>query len=291
MKAYRDNDGKIRLFRPNKNWERFTRSAKRLALPTFSSDAFLASIKELIKVDEDFVPTGEGFSLYLRPTLIGTQASLGVGPSGSAKYFVIASPVGPYYPEGWKAVKLMADESYSRAWPGGTGAYKLGANYAPTIRPQVDAAEKGYSQILWLYNDIITEAGTMNFFTFWKNEKGENELATPPLDEIILPGVTRDSILEMTRKWGEFKVSERQISMKQFAQAIEEGRIYEAFGAGTAAVVSPIKVIQYKGKDLAIPLDKNSPDASIGPLAKRIADNIMAIQYGKIKSDWSIVVD
>jgi len=290
MKAYRDEKGNIRLFRPNKNHERITRSAERMALPKFSFDDFLTSLKTLIKVDKDWVPHGRGYSLYIRPTLIGTQNSLGVGPSGSAKFYIILSPVGPYYPEGWKAVKLLADERFVRAWPGGTGSYKLGSNYATGILPQIEAAKRGYSQILWLFNDQVTEAGTMNFFAFWKNEKGEKELITAPLDEMILAGVTRDSILQLTRQWGEFKVTERKFTMAELAKAIEQSRLIEAFGAGTAAVVSPIKGICYKEKELAIPLNKEDPSQSIGPLTKKIADAIMDIQYGITPSDWSVLI-
>jgi len=291
LKAYKDEKGKIRLFRPEKNFDRLMKSAERVALPTFKYADFMSSLKELLQLDREWVPSGRGYSLYIRPTIIGTQNSLGVAPSGTAKFFIIQSPVGPYYPEGWKAVKLLADDRYVRAWPGGTGSYKLGVNYAPGILPQIEAAKKGYSQILWLFNDCVTEAGTMNMFVFWKNEKGERELVTPPIDEIILPGVTRDSVVQLTKSWGEFKVSERKITMSEIVKAIDEGRMIEAFGAGTAAVVSPIKAISYKGKELSIPLNKEDSSASIGPLAKRIADSILDIQYGTVPSDWSLIID
>ncbi|EGG20728.1 branched-chain amino acid aminotransferase [Cavenderia fasciculata] len=288
MKAYKDAQGNVRLFRPMANMERFQRSAERLCLPAFDKEAVIELIKKLVLIDKDWIPEGKGFSLYLRPTMIATQKSLGVGASSSALMFVIASPVGPYYPEGFKPVRLLADDRYIRAWIGGSGAYKLGSNYAPTIFPQLDAAKKGYQQVLWLLNDQITEVGTMNMFVFWKNNQGELELITPPLtDGTILPGVTRDSILQLAAKWGEFKVSERAFTMSELARAIKEGRVKEAFGAGTAAIVSPIKSISYKGEEYPIPIDAAK---GAGPLTSRIADTIMGIQYGEIESDWSVLV-
>ncbi|KAN0000959.1 hypothetical protein ACTFIZ_001388 [Dictyostelium cf. discoideum] len=289
MKAYKDSNGKIRLFRPDQNMNRFLNSAKRICLPEFNKEAVVDLIKKLCILDKDWIPEGKGYSLYLRPTLIATQNSLGVGASNSALMFVIASPVGPYYPEGFKPVKLIADDQYVRAWAGGSGAFKLGSNYAPTIFPQLEAAKKGYSQVLWLLNDYVTEVGTMNMFVFWKNSQGEKELITPPLgDGTILPGVTRDSIIKLTQQWGEFKITEKNFTMSELAKAIKEGRVFEAFGAGTAAIVSPIESISYKGENYNIPIDSS---LNCGPLTKRISDSIMAIQYGETDSDWSIIVD
>ena len=216
-----------------------------------------------------------------------------MGPSNKALLFVICSPVGPYYKTGFSAVSLYADKNYVRAWPGGTGDSKVGGNYAPGIRPQIEVAKDGYQQILWLFGktDQITEVGTMNFFAFLTNEKGEKELVTPPLDGTILPGVTRDSILQLAREWGEFKVSERPINMAEIVKAVQESRCHELFGAGTAAIVSPIKKIFYEGKDVHIPLDPKDPKSQAGPLTKRIADTIMGIQYGEIPHKWSVLVD
>ncbi len=233
--------------------------------------------------------------------------------SASAKLFVILSPVGPYYPSGWKPVKLLAEDHFVRAWPGnsffailkqsgGTGAYKLGSNYAVGLLPQKSAAEKGYNQVLWLskYHDdhanpnehYVTEVGTMNLFVYWINNKGEKELITAGLEDgTILPGVTRDSIIQLAKQWKEFKVTEGRLSMNEIEKAVSEGRILEAFGAGTAAVVSPIQTINFRGKDLSIPLNKNDPSAGIGPLAKRFAETIMSIQYGEIEHPWSVVLD
>ncbi|KAI9028482.1 aminotransferase [Hyaloraphidium curvatum] len=293
MKAYKDKAGNIRLFRPQMNMQRLWKSAHRLALPTFDQKALLELLEDLLKVDEKWIPNERGYSVYIRPTIIGTQESLGVGASNRALLFVILSPVGPYYKSGFAAVSLKATNEYTRAWPGGTGDAKIGANYAPGIRPQIEAGKEGYSQNLWLFGkeDFITEAGTMNFFALLTNEKGEKELVTPPLDGTILPGVTRDSMLTLARDWKEFKVSERPITMAELSKAADEGRLHEAFGAGTAAIVAPIKAIKYKGRDIPVPLDPSNPASQAGPLALRFADTIMAVQYGeKEYRDWSVVV-
>ncbi|TPX31968.1 branched-chain-amino-acid transaminase [Synchytrium microbalum] len=293
MKAYKDSKGKIRLFRPDKNMDRLWLSCDRLCLPTFDKKEVLECIKKLVIVDQKWIPGERGYSLYIRPTAIATQPSLGVGASSNALLFVISSPVGPYYRTGFAPVSLYATTEYVRAWPGGTGASKLGANYAPGIRPQLAVAAMGHQQNLWLFGPEhnITEVGTMNFFAFLKGKDGQPELVTPPLDGTILPGVTRDSILSLARTWGEFKVSERPITMPELAGALKEGRVLECFGAGTAAIVSPIKNISYLGKDLKIPLDPKDSSAGIGPLAKRVADTIMGIQYGEIPHEWSVVVE
>jgi len=254
----------------------------------------LKCIIALLRVDKDWIPRGVGYSLYIRPTTISTHAMVGVAPALSSKLFVICSPVGPYYPEGWKPVKLLADPTYTRAWPGGTGGSKLGSNYALGILPQAEAAKKGYSQILWVFGDDlqVTEVGTMNIFFFMINKKGKRELVTAPLDGTILPGVTRDSILALTRHWNEFEVNERKYTLKELMEAAEEGRIIEAFGSGTAAVVSPVKAFAFKDKEYAIPLDKLDPTKMAGKLTQRVADAIVSIQYGQNQfADWSVVVD
>ncbi|KAJ3317513.1 branched-chain-amino-acid aminotransferase [Boothiomyces sp. JEL0866] len=293
MKAYKDKQGKIRLFRPDMNMTRFLRSCERLKLPSFDKNELLKCIKEFVKTDARWIPSERGYSLYIRPTAIATQESLGVGESKKALVFCIASPVGPYYKTGFSAVKLFARTDFVRAWPGGTGDAKIGANYAPGILPQLEVAKDGYAQILWLFGEKqnITEVGTMNCFILWKNEKGEKELVTPPLDGTILPGVTRDSILSLCSEWNEFKVTEKPVTIHDVAKAVKENRVIEMFGAGTAAIVSPIKLIHYNGTDLNIPLDPAKPDAQAGPLTTKIADTIMGIQYGEIPHKWSVVVD
>ncbi|KAJ3219543.1 branched-chain-amino-acid aminotransferase [Dinochytrium kinnereticum] len=293
MKAYKDKAGKIRLFRPDMNMARLLRSCKRLTLPAFDTEQFLECIKELLKVDQRWIPAERGYSLYIRPTAIATQESLGVGASSKSLMFVITCPVGPYYKTGFNAVSLSATSNFVRAWPGGTGDAKIGGNYAPGIRPQIEVAKKGYQQNLWLFGpeDYLTEVGTMNLFVLWKLPNGETELVTPELDGTILPGVTRDSVLSLAKTWGEYKVSERPVRMAEVVTAIEEGRLLEMFGSGTAAIVSPIKNINYKGKDWAIPLDLNDKTAQAGPFTKKVAETIMGIQYGEIPHKWSVVIN
>lgn len=292
LKAYRGPKGEVRVFRADMNMQRMNNSMSRLQLPTFDGDALLDLIGKLIAVDKDWVPEGDGYSLYIRPTGISTEATLGVGPTRSAEIFVICSPVGPYYPEGFKPVTLYATNKYQRAWPGGTGNTKIGGNYSPTILPQAEANEKGFTQVLWLYGDHkqVTEVGTMNFFVLWVNEEGEKELVTAALDGTILPGVTRDSILTLARQWGDFKVTERTFTFDDVARSVEEGRMLEAFGAGTAAVVSPVRHIHHDGKGYDIPLDPADPNAGAGPVTTRAWKELLDIQYGRIESEWSMVI-
>ncbi|KTF73036.1 hypothetical protein cypCar_00020692 [Cyprinus carpio] len=203
MKAYRGPDNKVRLFRPMINMKRMLKSAHRACLPSFDCAELLECIRKLVEVDQDWVPHSDSASLYIRPTFLGTEPTLGVKKPRKALLFVILSPVGSYFSTGAKPVSLWADSKYIRAWRGGTGDCKMGGNYGASIYAQYEAVDYGCQQVLWLYgNDHqITEVGTMNLFLYWVNEKGEEELATPPLDGIILPGVTRQSILELARKW------------------------------------------------------------------------------------------
>ncbi|KAL7464704.1 hypothetical protein ACHAXS_005042 [Conticribra weissflogii] len=240
------------------------------------------------KTDRDWIPSGEGYSLYLRPTVISTHPYLGVATPDDLLLYVITSPVGPYYTSGFNPVRLTADSEYVRAWPGGTGGSKVGGNYAPTMKPAGEAAERGYSQILWVFgeNHEITEVGAMNVFFFLETKGGGGrELVTPPLTRgDILPGVTRKSILELAESWGEFDVVERSITMPEIAEAAAEGRLIESFGAGTAAVVTPIEAIQFRGKDIEIP--------ATGELTKRFFSDLMGIQYGRIEGPegWSVKI-
>ncbi|KAL7678856.1 putative aminotransferase class IV, aminotransferase-like, PLP-dependent enzyme [Plasmopara halstedii] len=219
MKAYVDTQGHIRLFRPEMNMKRLNNSMKRLLLPEFDGDELIKCLNELLRLDKDWIPQGEGYSLYI--------------PSEKAKLFIILSPVGPYYPEGFNPVKLVANDRYIRAWPGGTGGFKVGANYAPGILPQYDAHE----------------LGTMNLFIHLINDNGEKELITPPLSRgDILPGITRDSILHVTRNWNEFKVTEGNVTMKQVQKASRDGRIIEIFGSVLllSCLLSPLSIIWTK---------------------------------------------
>lgn len=292
MKAYKDSKGKIRLFRPDKNMARLNKSSARIALPQFEPTALIDLISQLAKVDERFIPDMRGYSLYLRPTMIGTQKTLGVGPPGSALLYVIASPVGPYYPTGFKAISLEATDYAVRAWPGGVGDKKLGANYAPCILPQLEAASRGHQQNLWLFGEeqYVTEVGTMNMFAALKNkETGQKELVTAPLDGTILEGVTRDSVLSLAREklvpegW---MVSERKYTMGELAEAADEGRLIEAFGAGTAAIVSPIRSIAWKGRTVSCGLTEAEES---GEIALRMKGWIESRQYGDEEHEWSYV--
>jgi branched-chain amino acid aminotransferase len=258
MKAYYQKDkDQVVMFRPDMNAKRFVNSSRAVALPTeIDTDELVECIRKLVEVDRAWVPEHESGSLYIRPTHIATNANLGVAPPDSSKIFVMLTPVGPYFKTGLQPVSLLADPKLVRAWPGGTGQAKCGGNYGPTIPIQKLAMEEtGCSQVLWLFNDgheqgpLITEVGTMNFMCIWKRESdGKLELITPPLDEpegsherdFILPGVTRDSLLSMARSWNEFEVTEKSIRWGEFKKALDEGRVVEAFGAGTACVVQPI---------------------------------------------------
>nr|XP_061805097.1 branched-chain-amino-acid aminotransferase, cytosolic-like isoform X2 [Nerophis lumbriciformis] len=295
MKAFRGVDNHVRLFRPMLNMERMHRSAKRSCLPTFDKVELLECIKKLVELEQEWVPYSEDASLYIRPTFIGTevsrpeaQPSLGVTRAGRALLFVIVGPVGPYFATGsFNPVSLLADPSFVRAWKGGVGAYKMGGNYGPTIAVQSEAVQRGCQQVLWLYGDTeeITEVGTMNLFIYWTDENGEKELVTPPLDGIILPGVTRQSLLDLARNWNEFKVTERKMGMKELLSALDAGRILEVFGAGTACVVCPVGSLLYKGETYNIPTMQNGPD-----LAKRFYKELTDIQYGRKASEWAPVV-
>jgi branched-chain amino acid aminotransferase len=285
LKAYRDKNGDIRLFRPDMNLKRLQSSMQRLCLPAFDERELLQCLKQLVLLDHEWIPRERGNSLYIRPTAIGTNKNLRVGPSDECKLFIICSPVGSYYPEGFKPVKLLVDGKNKRSWPGGTGGYKLGCNYAGPIYHQVQCAKQGYSQVLWLGPGyVVDEVGAMNFMLLWKNQAGERELITAPLDGTILPGVTRDSILQLMRKRGDIKVSEKRFTVHDMIEALNQGRVEEMFGCGTAAIVSAVNGIRYKDVHYAVPCPTEDS------VAKYLLDTIMSIQYGEVESEWSIVV-
>uniref|UniRef100_A0A0G4HLC3 Branched-chain-amino-acid aminotransferase n=1 Tax=Chromera velia CCMP2878 TaxID=1169474 RepID=A0A0G4HLC3_9ALVE len=315
MKAYKsakskkdggEGEKRILMFRPNLNMARFKKSCARLALPDFDSNQLIKLIMKLLEVDSEFIPDQEGYSIYIRPTAIATQPTLGVSAPLYSKIFVVLSPVGPYYPTGFKPVSILAESRFVRAWPGGSGDTKVGGNYGPTIRPQAMGAEEGFQQLLWLYpeavdgetDQMLTEVGTMNLFVYWISEEGEAELVTPPLESnLILPGVTRKSILDLARQMAKegsgsqfegLKVRERKMYMnRDFLKAHADGRIKEVFGAGTAAVISPVNLLSYKGVPLPIPLDPSDPSRGSGPLAAELLQRLQDIQYGRTDSEWS----
>lgn len=288
MKAYRGSDGKIRLFRPDLNMKRMLTSAERSVLPTFDANELLECIKKLVQVDADWVPSAKSSTLYIRPTLIGTEPTLGVAATNESLLFVVAGPVGPYFPTGFKPVSLLADTYHCRAFPGGMGAYKAGSNYGPTIYVNKMAQAQGCQQVLWLYGDkrYVTEVGTMNVFIYLKNKKGKTELVTPPLNGLILPGVTRQSILDLGRSWGDLTVTERDITMDELLEAQQENRLLEMFGAGTACIVCPVERIVYEGKSYNLAtMDKGAP------LTNRFHDELVDIQFGRKPSKWSVPID
>ncbi|KAK7791919.1 hypothetical protein R5R35_005432 [Gryllus longicercus] len=289
MKAYRGTDGKIRIFRPDLNMDRMNRSAIRLGLPTFNGTELIKCMCRLVSIDREWVPHSEASSLYIRPTLIGIDPSLGVAACDSAMLYVILCPVGSYFDTKSKAISLLADPQYTRAWPGGCGDKKLGSNYGPTIAVQQEASQQGLQQVLWLYGEdhLLTEVGTMNIFMFYINDRGEQELVTPPLDGLILPGITRQSILEISKEWNDFKICERHITMKEVIELTSENRVLEMFGAGTACVVSPVGSISYLGQTLQIPTTEWSTE----PLYGRVLRTLTDIQYGRVPHPWAVPID
>ena len=314
MKAYKNDEGIIRLFRPYSNIDRLNKSAARIAFPTIEPDSFVSLLSTFVIMEKRFIPTYvptalrdiicmmltelpvrlRGYSLYLRPTMIGTQPTVSIGPSSSALLYVIASPVGPYFRSGFKAISLEATDYAVRAWPKGAGNMKLGANYAACILPQLQASRKGFSQNLWLFGDedYVTEAGNSNFFVAMVNQgTGQKELLTAPLDGTILEGVTRDSVLGLARErltnmgWA---VKERKISMKELVTAVEDGRMIEAFGTGTGATIIPIRSISYKGKLLNCGLNE---DQEAGEVSTQMKTWIEGIQIGdEPDHHWSLKI-
>jgi len=292
MKAFRDANGKVRLFRPMKNCVRFAKSAERMSLPIPDPEELCKCIKELLRVDDHWVPEERGYSLYIRPTMIGVTPSLGVKSCGDVLLYIILSPVGPYYPTGFKPVTLWACTEYCRAWPGGTGNSKVAPNYGITVMPGEVAHHKGAQQVLWLFGEkqLITEVGAMNLIGIWINKKGEKELITATLEDgLILPGVTRDSILELARQETDLKVTEGHWTMPELVEALAEGRVLEIFGTGTAAIITPVDKIIYQDKTIAVPISKEDPAAQIGPYALKFLTKLQDIQYGVCDSEWSVL--
>jgi branched-chain amino acid aminotransferase len=283
LKAFRGVDGKVRLFRPQKHVERMNASARRMCIPPLDPGLALQSIVTLVGIERDWVPKTIGTSLYVRPTIIASEAFLGVRPAKSYIYFVILSPVGAYYPEGMAPVKIRVEERYVRAVEGGLGGAKTGANYAASLMAGEDAKHSGYTQVLWLdgvHRKYLDEVGTMNIMV-----RIGDEVVTPPLTGTILPGVTRDSALALMRKWG-LKVNERQISIDDVVHAHARGALKEVWGTGTAAVISPVGELAYKGGRMVI------NDGKIGSLTQRLYDAIVGIQYGQAPDPdgWAVEV-
>ncbi|KAL2730776.1 hypothetical protein V1478_005189 [Vespula squamosa] len=290
LKAYRGVDGKIRLFRPELNMERMNNSAIGSGLPSFNGNELIKCFTRLISIDQEWVPHSTAASLYIRPTLIGIDPTLGVSAPDSALLYVILCPVESYYNTSMEnGVSLLADPQYTRSWPGGCGNCKVGSNYGPTIKMLKEALKKGYQQMLWLYGEHneITEVGAMNIFMVYLNDDGEKELVTPPLNGLILPGVVRNSILALSQEWNQYKVSERKIYMKEICRLLSENRLLEMFGSGTACIISPISNIGFMDRDFHIPTMQQSD-----PIYKKLEKHLKDIQYGYISDHpWTITID
>jgi len=283
LKAFRGADGQIRLFRADRHAERFNRSARIMCMPELPVDIIRQSFDALVGVEHAWVPHKPGTSLYLRPTIIATDVMLGVHPAHSYLYFLILSPVGSYYKEGVKPVRILASDTHVRAVKGGLGEAKTSANYAASLAGQRDAERAGYTQVLYLdgvQRRYLDEVGTMNIMV----RIGE-EVITPPLAGTILDGVTRNSALTLMRDWG-LQVTERPITIDEVMQAGRDGTLREMWGTGTAAVVSPVGTLGYKGEDVTI------NGGQTGELTQRLYDTITGIQYGRSNDPhgWTSVV-
>lgn len=273
MKAYRTPDNRILMFRPEENFKRLNQSNDRLQIPAVDEKLLLEGLEKLVEIEKDWVPHTDGASLYIRPFIIATEPKLGVKPSANYLYIVVLSPSGAYYKSGLNPVKIYIETQYTRAVKGGTGAAKTGGNYASSLKAQEIAHEQGYSQVLWtdgVEHKYIEEVGAMNVFFVLGDE-----IVTPELVGSILPGITRKSSIELLRSWG-YKVSERRLAVTELVEAYQAGKVKEAFGTGTAAVISPIG--ELKVGDLVMTFNDNK----IGEISQKLYDNLTGIQYGKL---------
>lgn len=282
MKAYNSKDGSISLFRPEENFKRLNISNDRLCIPEIDVDFCVEAVKQLVKIEKDWIPNEEGTSLYIRPFIIGCDPFLGVHPSSKYKFVIILSPVGAYYQGGLEPIKIFVESNYVRAVRGGIGYAKTGGNYAASLKAQQDAT--GYSQVLWLdgiEREYIEEVGAMNVFFVIGDE-----IVTPELQGSILPGITRKSSIELLKSWG-LNVVERRLSIKEVSEASKNGTLKEMFGTGTAAVISPVGELKYK--DEVIKINNNE----IGEISQRLYDAMTGIQLGTAedKFGWNKKID
>ncbi|NDL67992.1 branched-chain amino acid aminotransferase [Clostridiales bacterium F-3ap] len=284
LKAYKTADGNVQMFRPEKNIQRTNVTNERICIPSVDEADALQAIVKLIQVDKDWVPDAPGTSLYVRPFIIATDPFLGVRPSFTYKFIVILSPVGAYYKEGLNPTKIYVETEFVRAVPGGIGYAKTGANYVASLKSQMKAKEKGYSQVLWLdglERKYVEEVGTSNVFF-----KIKGEVVTPSLQGSILPGVTRDSVIQLLQSWG-IPVMERRITIDEVFEAAQNGDLEEAFATGTAAVISPIGEFNWEERIASINGGK------IGELSRKVYDTISGIQRGTIEDafGWTVKVE
>ena len=280
MKAYRKPDGSIQLFRPDMNIARMKRTCERMCMPEVPADLFLEGLKAVIYEDRDWIPTAPGTSLYIRPFLFGDEVSFSVLPAQHYRFMIILSPTGSYYAAndgGLTTTRIFVEDEYIRAAPGGTGYAKVGGNYGGGMRASKKAIQYRCKDVLWLdamEHKYVEEIGTSNAF-FRIND----EVITAPLDSgTILPGITRNSVIQLLKKWG-VKVSERKLSIDEIFAASKDGSLQEIFASGTAAVISPIGWLNYKGEDYQV------ADGKVGPVAQKLYDNLYGMQTGKVEDD------
>jgi len=281
LKAYRGSDGKARLFRPDMNAKRTNATNKRLCIPELPEEYFLDAVKTLVKVEEEWIPSAPGTSLYIRPFIIATDEFLGVAPSKTYLFMVIVSPSGAYYASGLAPVGIWIEDEYVRAVRGGMGFAKTGGNYAASLAGQVKAHDDGYSQVLWLdgvERKYVEEVGAMNIFF-----KIDGKIVTPMLNGSILPGITRDSVIHLCKSWG-YDVEERKVSVDELLDAQKSGKLEEVFGTGTAAVISPVGKLRYCDDVMEI------NGGNIGPVSQKIYDTITGIQSGSLEDKFNWVV-
>ncbi len=273
LKAYRGEDGKTYLFRPDMNAKRTNVTNERLCIPYLPEEDFVQAVSAVVKLDQDWIPEGKGTSLYIRPFIIATDEFLGVAPSENYLFVVILSPSGAYYESGLEPVGIWIEDEYVRAVRGGMGYTKTGGNYAASLKAQVKAHDAGYSQVLWLdgvERKYIEEVGAMNIFF-----KIDGKVVTPKLNGSILPGITRDSVIHLCKEWG-IPTEERKISIDEIDEAYKSGKLEEVFGTGTAAVISPVGKLRWKDEIMEINGGK------IGELSQKIYDTVTGIQLGKL---------
>ncbi|MBJ6364012.1 branched-chain amino acid aminotransferase [Paenibacillus sp. GCM10012307] len=282
LKAYRTADGRILLFRPQQNLKRLNRSNERMSIPDVDEELALEALRQLVLVDQDWIPREEGTSLYIRPYVFATEPLLGVAPSRQYKFMIIMSPVGSYYAEGIHPVRIHVESEYVRAVAGGVGQAKTAGNYAAGLKAQEKASEQGYSQVLWLdgvHRKYIEEVGSMNVF-FRIGDK----VVTPELNGSILAGITRDSVIQMLGSWG-VEVEQRRLSIEELFEAQEQGRLVEAFGTGTAAVISPVGELNWENRKIII------GEGRTGELSARLYNELTGIQRGELADPFGWVLE
>ena len=279
MKAYRNDDGEVMMFRPTDNFKRFNKSAKRMSMPTIPVDIMMEGLRELIKIDSDWVPSRKDSALYIRPFMFATDEFIGVKPSETYRCIIFTCPVGPYYST---PLKVLIQESFTRAAVGGTGSAKSGGNYGGALYPTRLAQEAGYHQLLWtdgIEHKYIEESGTMNVMF-----QIGGALVTAPTGDTILKGITRDSVLTLAADLG-FKVEERRIHVDELVAAFDSGELKDAFGVGTAATIAPIKNIGfYNGRDMEL------PDIEQRTMSTAISKELAAIRYGEVEDKYGWMV-